>query len=90
MVVIDLNKGEEVWHETMPNSDNASTLGIDLTIGDDTVAAKWIGGSVAYKITGGSPLWKSDGGFGEKCKDEGYGGGEELVAMVNFGDYAKP
>ena len=89
MAVIDLNKGKKLWQETMPNSDSATTLGMNMTIAKDVVAAKWIGGSVAYKMSGGTPLWKSEG-TGGGCQDEGFAGGAELMAVVQCGSYGSP
>ncbi|MBR7672733.1 PQQ-binding-like beta-propeller repeat protein, partial [Streptomyces daliensis] len=88
IAVIDLDKGKKDWQEKMPNADDASTLGINMTISQDVVAAKWLGGSVAYKISGGSPLWKAQP-TGD-CKDEGFAGGEELLAVVSCGGYDNP
>ncbi|RAJ62484.1 putative pyrroloquinoline-quinone binding quinoprotein [Streptomyces sp. Amel2xB2] len=88
MAVIDLNKGEKVWQEKMPNSDRATTLGMEMTVSQNVVAAKWIGGSVAYKMSGGSPLWKTEGGT--DCEDEGFAGGKDLVAVVQCGSYSEP
>lgn len=88
MAVIDLNKGEKLWQEKMPNSDRATTLGMNMTISQNVVAAKWIGGSVAYKMSGGNPLWDTDGGA--ECEDEGFAGGKELVAVVQCGSYSEP
>jgi outer membrane protein assembly factor BamB len=91
MVVVDLAKGKKVWQETMPNSDSATTLGMNMSISQNVVAAKWIGGSVAYKLSGGGPLWKSEGSTGTGgCEDEGFAGGEELMAVVQCGSYSKP
>ncbi|WP_181767937.1 PQQ-binding-like beta-propeller repeat protein, partial [Streptomyces albidus (ex Kaewkla and Franco 2022)] len=88
LAVIDVNSGKKEWQETMPAADGASTLGINLTIAKDVVAAKWIGGSVAYKMSGGSPLWRSKGS--NECRDDGFAGGKELMAVVECGDYSDP
>ncbi|QPP08440.1 PQQ-binding-like beta-propeller repeat protein [Streptomyces bathyalis] len=88
MAVIDLDKGKKLWQETMPSSESAVTLGMNMAIGKNVVAAKWIGGSVAYKMSGGTPLWKSQSGGG--CEDEGFAGGEELMAVVQCGSYGDP
>lgn len=88
MVVIDLNKGKKLWQEEMPNSDRATSLGMNMTVSRNVVAAKWIGGSVAYKMSGGAPLWKSEGSAaGGECQDEGFAGGKELMAVVQCGGY---
>jgi outer membrane protein assembly factor BamB len=88
MAVIDLKTGKKVWQEKMPAADDSSTLGINMTISQDVVAAKWIGGSVAYKMSGGAPLWKSQAT--SDCKDQGFAGGKELVAVVHCGSYSDP
>ncbi|OEV28886.1 hypothetical protein AN219_19585 [Streptomyces nanshensis] len=89
IAVIDLNKGKKLWQEKMPNSERATTLGMNMTISQNVVAAKWIGGSVAYEMSGGTPLWKSEG-TGSGCQDEGFAGGEELMAVVQCGSYSEP
>jgi len=83
IAVIDLDSGKKDWQAKMPGSDDASTLGLNMTISQDVVAAKWLGGSVAYKMSGGSALWKSKGDG--DCKDEGFAGGKELMAVVSCG-----
>lgn len=88
MAVIDLKSGKKDWQEKMPNSERASTLGMNMTISQDVVAARWIGGSVAYKMSGGSPLWKSQSNG--DCRDEGFAGGKELMAVVHCGGYSDP
>ena len=88
LAVFDVNSGKKEWQEKMPAADDATTLGMNLTIAEDVVAAKWIGGSVAYKISGGSPLWRSKGS--NECRDDGFAGGKELMAVVECGDYSDP
>ncbi|MGH3312283.1 MAG: PQQ-binding-like beta-propeller repeat protein [Streptomyces sp.] len=88
IAVFDVNTGKKDWQEKMPSSESSSSLGFNMTISQDVVAAKWLGGSVAYKISGGSPLWKSKSTSG--CKDEGFAGGKELIAVVKCGDYSNP
>lgn len=88
MAVVDLNKGRKLWQEKMPGSDSAVTLGMSMTVSQNVVAAKWIGGSVAYEMSGGAPLWQSHGGTG--CEDEGFAGGKELMAVVQCGSYSDP
>ncbi|MFR9673476.1 PQQ-binding-like beta-propeller repeat protein [Streptomyces sp. TR02-1] len=88
MVVLDLDKGKKAWQKTIPGDADVSSLGGGVTVARNTVAAAWIGGAVAYSLDGGSPLWGGD--WSGECRDEGYAGGAELVAVVRCGNLSDP
>ncbi len=86
--VFDVDSGKKVWEKPLPGTGLATSSGVSLTISQNTVAAQWIGGSVAYKVSDGKQLWasKEDG----SCQDEGFAGGKELMAVVKCGSYSDP
>jgi hypothetical protein len=53
-----------------------------MAISGDAVGIDWLEGSIAYRIRDQKVLWQ--GGDGE-CKDNGYAGGKQFVAVVNCG-----
>ncbi|WP_016908978.1 PQQ-binding-like beta-propeller repeat protein [Streptomyces xiaopingdaonensis] len=83
MVVIDLNAGKLVWDKDLPGS--TTTSAENVAISGDTVAAAWIGGSVAYSISSGNELWS---GKPSNCRDTGYAGGDELAVVVECGSFS--
>ncbi|MFC4494261.1 PQQ-binding-like beta-propeller repeat protein [Streptomyces ovatisporus] len=88
IAVIDLDDGKKTWQKSLPDGDIVSASGVNLTISQNVVAAKWIGGSVGYKVTSGTRLWQSlEQG---NCEDEGFAGGKVLMAVVRCGSYSDP
>lgn len=82
VTVIDLNAGKTVWTKTagdQPISFN------NVTISGDTVAAGSTQGGVAWDIAKGDVLWSPKPA--DTCYDNGYGGGEKLVAVRKCGTY---
>jgi outer membrane protein assembly factor BamB len=79
LVVFDVDTGEKVWQKTMPDSDSAGALAMNVTVSGGTVAVAWIGGSVGYRLTG-EGIWKADPD--KDCRDIGYAGGARLVAVL--------
>lgn len=79
LVLFNVETGKKIWQKTMPGSDSAGALGMNVTLSGGTVAAAWIGGAVGYRLTG-EGVWKADPD--KPCRDRGYAGGEKLVALV--------
>ena len=88
IAVIDIDSGKKEWQKKLPQSGYASSSGMDLTISQDVIAAKWIGGSAAFKVSGGRKLWQAEEDKG--CADEGFAGGEKMMAVVKCGSYSDP
>ncbi|MEU2722054.1 hypothetical protein [Streptomyces smyrnaeus] len=84
LVVVDLDAKKIAWDQTMPNMETQSVDSV--AISGDTVAAAWIGGSAGYKISNKKKLWEAKP---SECRDVGYAGGEELVAVVECGSSIK-
>lgn len=79
LVLFDVDTGEKVWQKTMPGGEDAGSTSMNVTIGGGTVAVAWIGGAVGYRVSGDG-VWQADPD--KKCHDEGYAGGEQLVAVL--------
>lgn len=81
---VDLKSGKKLWTETVDEGSMAARVQ-ELTISGSTVAVGTSAGGAAFDIAEGDPLWEPTAG--EDCQDEGYAGGEQLVAVQKCGDY---
>ncbi|MFC8124556.1 PQQ-binding-like beta-propeller repeat protein [Streptomyces sp. NPDC057302] len=81
---IDLKNGKKLWTETIDEG-SADARIQEVTISGSTVAAGSSAGGAAFEITKGKHLWEPTPG--DDCQDEGYAGGEQLVAVQKCGDY---
>ncbi|MFG2501418.1 PQQ-binding-like beta-propeller repeat protein [Streptomyces sp. NPDC048441] len=82
---IDLKSGTKLWTETIEEGSEAARVE-ELTISGNTVAAGSSAGGAAFDIANkGKHLWEPTPG--DTCQDEGYAGGEQLVAVQKCGDY---
>ncbi|MFG2194311.1 PQQ-binding-like beta-propeller repeat protein [Streptomyces sp. NPDC048639] len=87
VAAINVNTGKKLWQKSI--SESGRKLRFDeVTIGGGTVAAGGISGGAAWKLDGGERLWKP--GTDKECRDDGYAGGEKLVAVKRCGEYSKP
>jgi len=85
VMVINLTTGTSVWSKDLPGASSADNSTFDYTqmaISGDAVGVSWLEGSVAYRLSDQKVLWQ--GGDGQ-CKDDGYAGGKQFVAVVNCG-----
>ncbi|MEU4998318.1 PQQ-binding-like beta-propeller repeat protein [Streptomyces sp. NPDC021622] len=81
---IDLKNGELLWTEEVKEGSSAARVE-ELTISGSTVAVGTSAGGAAFGAANGDHLWEPE--VGSKCQDEGYAGGEQLVAVRKCGDY---
>ncbi|MER5255159.1 MULTISPECIES: PQQ-binding-like beta-propeller repeat protein [unclassified Streptomyces] len=81
---IDLKSGKRLWTETIDEGSSAARVE-EVTISGSTVAAGSSAGGAAFDLTTGDHLWEPT--VGDKCQDEGYAGGEQLVVVQKCGDY---
>uniref|UniRef100_UPI0034DDEF30 outer membrane protein assembly factor BamB family protein n=1 Tax=Streptomyces flavofungini TaxID=68200 RepID=UPI0034DDEF30 len=84
---IDLKSGKKLWTEGVETNGVQATFK-EVTISGTTIAAGagTSSGGAAWDVTG-KQLWKPKVG---KCQDDGYAGGDQLVAVRkcgSFGDY---
>ncbi|MFG2650894.1 PQQ-binding-like beta-propeller repeat protein [Streptomyces sp. NPDC048436] len=84
---IDLKDGRKLWTETIDEGSSAARVE-EVTISGSTVAAGSSAGGAAFEIMSGDHLWEPTAG--DECQDEGYAGGEQLVAVRKCGDYDEP
>jgi hypothetical protein len=86
VAVVDLNAGRKLWEVKLPGENPPSDVNVTMT--DGVVAVAWSGGSAAYDMTTGKRLWADT--VPADCVDEGFAGGEALIALVGCGDSARP
>ncbi|MFI9720605.1 hypothetical protein ACIHFE_13250 [Streptomyces sp. NPDC052396] len=86
IVVIDLNNGKKLWQKQSQVGDQTITFE-QLTVGSGVVAAGGLDGGAAWSLDG-KELWKPKAQ--DTCKDDGYAGGDKLIAVRRCGDYAHP
>ncbi|MGA4839635.1 hypothetical protein [Streptomyces sp. G45] len=85
--VVDLTKGELLWHKQSLNEYGSAEMFDEVTIGGGTVAAAGTSGGAAWKLDG-TPLWKPSD---EACDIEGYAGdATKLLAVRDCGDTDHP
>ncbi|MFH8990924.1 PQQ-binding-like beta-propeller repeat protein [Streptomyces sp. NPDC017940] len=85
---VDLKSGRKLWTENVEVSGSKVEFE-EIAISGDTVAAgAGTGGTGAAWDMSGKLRWKPQ--LGDKCKDAGYAGGEQLVAVRKCGDYDSP
>ncbi|WP_372408145.1 PQQ-binding-like beta-propeller repeat protein [Streptomyces luteireticuli] len=86
VVALDLNNGKKLWQKSVRLGDKDVTFA-EVTVGGGTVAAGGLGGGAAWSLDG-KELWKPKAD--DSCRDDGYGGGNKLVAVQRCGDYEHP
>ncbi|WP_368406460.1 PQQ-binding-like beta-propeller repeat protein, partial [Streptomyces sp. CC77] len=89
--VIDLDAGKLLWTKSVEggtSGDRKMTFD-EVTVGGDAVAAGGVHGGAAWDLASGTERWRHQDNT-ERCRDQGYGGGEALVAVRQCGDYESP
>ncbi|MCX2968130.1 MULTISPECIES: outer membrane protein assembly factor BamB family protein [Streptomyces] len=84
---IDLVNGKALWKQDLPAPEGADMADVSYpqaAVSGDIGAVAWIGGHAAYDLTTGDLLWKPEEARPE-CKESGYVGGEQLIALVECG-----
>ncbi|MEV5444014.1 PQQ-binding-like beta-propeller repeat protein, partial [Streptomyces sp. NPDC052644] len=89
--VIDLDAGKMVWRKSVTGGSigDRTVSWAEITIGANTVAAGSVHGGAAWDLATGKELWRPQENA-ENCRDQGYGGGEGLVAVRTCGDLDNP
>lgn len=88
LAFFDLHTGKKLWQVKLPDAKGAFAPNTNVTMTRGTVAVAWGYGSVAYDMKRGRQLWSSPG-TGE-CRDLGFAGGRDLLALAQCGDPAEP
>lgn len=85
IMVIDLAAGRMLWTKALPSGgqDSSSYDYTEMAISGDAVGVEWIGGSIAYRLSDQKVLWQAGDGT---CRDNGYAGGKQFVAVVECND----
>lgn len=86
LAVFDVDAGKKTWDTRLPGA--GSSLAVNVTMTDGTVVTAWGQGSAAYELTGGERLWADT--EPSACTDEGFAGGDGLLALLSCGDSADP
>ncbi len=85
VAAIDLDNGQKLWQKGSKAGDTKMTFD-EVTVGKGLVAAGGTSGGSAWEIKSGNVKWEPRAG--DKCKDNGYAGGNGLVALSRCGaDY---
>ncbi|WP_160507552.1 outer membrane protein assembly factor BamB family protein [Streptomyces sp. BA2] len=88
LAFFDLNTGEKLWQVKLPDAEEAFAPHANVTMTRGTVAVAWSQGSVAYDMKHGRQLWTS--AASAECRDLGFAGGRDLLALVRCGDTEEP
>lgn len=83
VMAIDLAAGKTLWTASLPGGDIAPDYDFtEMAVSGDAVGITWGEGSVGYRLSDQKQLWQSGDG---DCKDSGYAGGTQFVAVVDCG-----
>ncbi|SDL05333.1 PQQ-binding-like beta-propeller repeat protein [Streptomyces indicus] len=82
VAAIDLDNGKKLWQEGAKNADQEMQFS-QVTVGGNLVAAGGTSGGAAWDLKSGGIKWEPRAG--DKCVDQGYGGGKVLVAISRCG-----
>lgn len=87
VMAINLAEGKMLWSTDLPGGDISPDFGYaQMAVSGDAVGITWGEGSVGYQLSAQKTLWQSgDGDNGDNCKDDGYAGGAQFVAVLNCG-----
>ncbi|WP_225882032.1 outer membrane protein assembly factor BamB family protein [Streptomyces aureocirculatus] len=86
VTAFDVDNGKKLWTKSVTIGYQKEKTAFDqATISGDTVAVGGLYGGAAFDLRSGRLLWKPK--QGETCRDVGYGGGDQLVAVRSCGDY---
>ncbi|MFH8991759.1 PQQ-binding-like beta-propeller repeat protein [Streptomyces sp. NPDC017940] len=86
VTAFDVDDGRKLWTKSVTiGYQKEKTAFNQATISGDTVAVAGLYGGAAFDLRSGRPLWKPR--QGETCRDVGYGGGDQLVAVRSCGDH---
>ncbi|MET9495001.1 PQQ-binding-like beta-propeller repeat protein [Streptomyces sp. NPDC006552] len=84
ITVFDVNTGKKVWSDSVEAGGQKIAFK-ELSISGSTLAVGGgYDGGAAFDLTSGKSLWKPQQG---SCEDQGYRGGEQLVAVRKCGDF---
>ncbi|MFC7306152.1 PQQ-binding-like beta-propeller repeat protein [Streptomyces monticola] len=88
VAVFDLKSGEKLWQKNI--SDGSSKADFqEVVISQGTVAAGGgTDGGAAWDLKSGEKRWAPEPN--DTCKDAGYAGGEQMVAVRECGSYSDP
>ncbi|NGO80583.1 PQQ-binding-like beta-propeller repeat protein, partial [Streptomyces sp. YC504] len=82
VAAIDIDNGKKLWQEQAKAGDQAINFS-QVTVGGNLVAAGSTSGGAAWDLKTGGIKWEPRAG--DKCVDQGYGGGKTLVAISRCG-----
>ncbi|WP_435173982.1 PQQ-binding-like beta-propeller repeat protein [Actinacidiphila sp. bgisy145] len=83
IMAIDLATGKSLWTATLPGTTSTFTYA-EMAVSGDAVGITWGEGSVGYKLSDQTKLWQAgDGDSGDNCRDSGYAGGAQFVAVLD-------
>ncbi|MDG4860761.1 PQQ-binding-like beta-propeller repeat protein, partial [Streptomyces sp. T-3] len=88
VAVFDVNTGDKLWQKNVSDGDTLANFQ-EAVITDNTVAVGGgTDGGAAFDLKSGKQLWAPKAT--DTCRDLGYTGGEQLVAIRNCGEYSNP
>ncbi|MEI5099470.1 PQQ-binding-like beta-propeller repeat protein [Streptomyces sp. PmtG] len=85
---VNLKTGKKLWTKDVDNSGMKVEFEEIVISGSTIAAGSGTGGTGAAWDLSGKLLWKPQ--IGDKCKDAGYAGGDQLIAVRKCGDYSDP
>ncbi|MCA1222796.1 outer membrane protein assembly factor BamB family protein [Streptomyces sp. 8L] len=84
--VVDLGTGRLLWNKTVSHPGGDEGISFDgVTQTGDTVAAASTGGGAGFDLDTGAFRWKPQTSADDDCRDNGYAGGDLLVASRQCG-----
>ncbi|MGW0731552.1 outer membrane protein assembly factor BamB family protein [Streptomyces sp. NPDC002851] len=87
VVVFDVNSGTKLWQRSAKVGSDKLPFK-EATIAKGTVAVGGTYGGAAFDLKSGKERWQPKAT--DTCMDDGYAGGERLIAVRRCGEYSEP
>ncbi|WP_447040331.1 outer membrane protein assembly factor BamB family protein [Streptomyces sp. DSM 118878] len=87
IAVFDVDTGRKLWDKKL-FGESAPAMSVTMTMTRGTVVAATGEASVAYDMTSGKRLWGDT--KPSTCRERGFAGGRDLLALVQCGDGTDP
>ncbi|MDQ8708279.1 PQQ-binding-like beta-propeller repeat protein, partial [Streptomyces sp. LHD-70] len=88
IAVFDTKTGDKLWQESVSDGGGKADFQEVVISGETVAVGGGTDGGAAFELKSGKPRWVPKPS--DTCKDAGYAGGEQLVAVRKCGSYDNP
>ncbi|WP_199552094.1 PQQ-binding-like beta-propeller repeat protein [Streptomyces sp. N35] len=83
LVAFDVDSGKTLWRKHLKEAEGIPPFAVGLTVSQGVVAVSWTEASAAFDLASGEQNWTKNAAT--TCKDQSFGGGSALLAVVSCG-----